>query len=113
MSEKTFIAGWMFWIFAIFMVMAGVIAMFRPAGMWWERQVMLESHQYSEARATEMAIFKSQLVAVRSKMNDPNISPELYRTFQRQEMMLTQQMNISKTRAGQKGIITKTLEQNF
>ena len=113
MSEKTFVAGWMLWIFLIFMVMGGVLAIFRPAGMWWERQVMIESHQYKEARATEQAIFKSQLIAVRSRMNDPTLTPQLRAALKRQELMLMQQMNISQTRAGQKGIITKTIENNF
>ncbi len=109
MSEKTFVAGWMFWIFAIFMVMAGLVALTKPAGMWWDRQVMLESPQYQEARSTEMAVFKSQLVAVRSRMNDPELTPQLRESLNRQEMMLMQQMNISGTRASQKGIITKTI----
>jgi len=109
MSEKTYVAGWIFWIFAIIMVIAGIMALFKPAGMWWDRQVQLESHQYQEARATEMAIFRAQLGAVRSRMNDPDLTPEMRDALKRQEMMLMQQMSISGTRSGQEGIITKSI----
>jgi len=111
MSNKTYIAGWLLWLFAIMMVMVGIMALFKPAGMWWDRQVMIESHQYSEARNTEMATFKAQLVAIDSMLStetDPSVRADL----NRQKMMLTQQMSISSTRAGQEGIITKTINNS-
>ena len=110
MSEKTFIAGWAFWLFLIVLIMVGITTAFKPLGMWWDRQVQLESHQYQEARVTENAIFKSQLIAVQSKLRDQTITPQMRNILQRQEAMLQQQMSVSNIRAGQKGVITKTIE---
>ena len=112
MSEKTLVAGWVFWVFFLVLIMVSITTVFKPFGMWWDRQVQLESHQYKEARATENAIFKSQLVAVQSKLQDPNISEQMRNNLKRQESMLVQQMYISRTRAGQEGIITKTINGN-
>jgi len=111
MSEKTEVAGWAFWIFLIMMIMAVIMAAFKPMGMWWDRQVQLESHQYKEARATEQAIFKSQLIAVRHQLANPDISQGMREGLQRQEAMLMQQMSVSNIRAEQKGIITNTINQ--
>jgi len=107
-KDKRELGGWWFWIFFLSIITVGIITMFKPAGMWWERQVMLESHQYSEARQTEMATFKSQLVMIDSLLNtesDPTVRADL----KRQRNMLMQQMNISSTRARQEGIFTKTI----
>ena len=107
-QDKREFGGWWIWVLFLVMITIGIFAVFKPAGMWWEREVMLESHQYKEARATEMATFKAQLVAVDMMLateSDPTVRADL----KRQKMMLTQQMSISRTRAGQEGIITKTI----
>lgn len=108
MSEKIEFAGWWLWIVFLLIITAGIFAIFKPMGMWWDRQVMLESHQYSEARATEMATFKAQLANI-DMMLATETDPEVRADLNRQRMMLMQQMSISNTRSGQQGIISKTL----
>lgn len=108
-QDKREVGGWWIWILFLVIITIGIFAVFKPMGMWWEREVMLESHQYKEGRATEMATFKAQLVAV-DMMLATESDPTVRANLNRQKMMLTQQMSISRTRAGQKGVITQAVE---
>jgi len=110
-QDKREVGGWWFWILFLVMITIGIFAVFKPAGMWWEREVMLESHQYKEARNTEMATFKAQLAAV-DMMLATEADPTVRADLNRQKMMLTQQMSISRTRSGQEGELSKAI-RNF
>jgi len=107
-SDKREVGGWWIWILFLVVITIGIFAVFKPMGMWWEREVMLESHQYKEARATEMATFKAQIVAIDMMLGQES-DPTVRANLTRQKMMLTQQMSISKTRAGQEGELSRAI----
>ena len=112
MSDKTFVAGWWFWILGLILITGGILAVFKPIGMWWDRQVMLESHQYKEARTTENATFRAQLAQIEQRLmteKDANIIADL----QSQRAMLNSQMSISNARASQNGIVSNVITPRY
>ena len=107
-KDKREFGAWWLWIVMLLVFTTGIFTLFKPVGMWFERQVHLESHQYKETRATEQAHFKAELIAI-DMMLQTEDDVDTRNILKRQKMMLIQQMSISKTREGQKGIISENL----
>lgn len=95
--EKKYFAGWWLWIVLLLVITGGIFAALKPFGMWWDRQVMLESHQYKEARNTELMAYQAQLAEINSRLSrekDENVRNDLLS----QKSMLNQQISIAQQR---------------
>ena len=97
-SDKKELGKWWMWVLLLILITVGVFTALKPAGMWWERQVMLQSHQYKEARATESMTFKVQLAEIEQRLiteTDEGVRNNLLA----QQAMLRAKSNISTQRS--------------
>ena len=97
-QDKKDLGKWWVWILLLILITVGVFAALKPAGMWWERQVMLQSHQYKEARATENMTFKVQLAEIEQRLIT-EIDESIRNNLLAQQAMLRAKASISTQRS--------------
>ena len=97
-QDKKDLGKWWVWILLVILITVGVFAALKPAGMWWERQVMLQSHQYKEARATENMTFKVQLAEIEQRLIT-EIDESIRNNLLAQQAMLRAKASISTQRS--------------
>lgn len=72
-SEKKDLAGWWLWVLLLIVVSSVVLgvtgAFGRVFGVAVEREVLVNSHQYAEARSSEIATYEAQLAELRGQLN--------------------------------------------
>ena len=96
-KDKKDLGKWWIWILFLVLVTVGIFTALKPAGMWWERQVFVESHQYKEARSSELAAFQAQLAQIQIQLiteTDENVINNL----RSQQAMLNVQIQTARAR---------------
>lgn len=77
-SEKKEFAGWWLWVLLLIVVSSIVLgatgAFGRFFGVAVEREVLVHSHQYKEARNSEVATYAAQLAGLRGQLNRSDLT---------------------------------------
>lgn len=67
-QEKKCFAGWWFWVVGLVMVNSVLFFGLKALGVFGERVVFEQSHQYHESRKTEIATYSAQLAEIERKL---------------------------------------------
>ena len=77
-SEKKEVGGWWLWVLMLVVISVAALtvtgALGRFFGVAVERQVLVHSHQYQEARNSEVATYEAQLAELQGQLDRSDLS---------------------------------------
>lgn len=87
-QEKKFIGKWWVWVVFLLIVTGVVVTSINYIGMigytYMEKNIFEQSYQKHEADKTAITVYSAQLIQLRHKLNNPNITPGVRNELQAQ-----------------------------
>lgn len=77
-QDKKHFASWWFWVLMLIVITSVILGMTgtfgKIFGVMVEREVLVRSHQYKEARNSEMATYEAQIAELEGQLNRSDLS---------------------------------------
>ena len=102
LGEKVEFSSWWMVVVALLVVTAGIFGIVNAFGMWGrtvvEREVLTHSHQYREARSSEVSTYEAQLAELRGRLGREDLTDSQRREIEALISSITIQLSAARSR---------------